>query len=105
MALALDLDDLTGVTASGLHLATLGAVWQAMLAGFAGVHECGGVLGLDPRLPAAWGSLELRFRCLGRAVRLTVRPDQVRVRTDGPLPVRLAGRDVTRVHGEAVFER
>lgn len=104
VALALDLDDLTGMTASGLHLATLGGVWQAMLAGFAGVRVHGGVLGIDPRLPAAWGSLELRFRCLGRAVRLAVRPDEVRVRTDGPLPVRLAGRDVTRVRREGIFE-
>ena len=36
MALALDLDDLTGMTSSGLHMASLGGVWQAVVAGLAG---------------------------------------------------------------------
>jgi trehalose/maltose hydrolase-like predicted phosphorylase len=35
MALALDLDDLTGMTSSGLHMANLGAAWQAVTAGMA----------------------------------------------------------------------
>ncbi|WP_024805024.1 glycoside hydrolase family 65 protein [Nocardia sp. BMG51109] len=35
-ALRLDLDDRTATTAAGLHMATLGGVWQALLVGFAG---------------------------------------------------------------------
>jgi len=99
IALALDLEDLTGTTAAGLHLATLGGVWQAMLAGFAGVRVHGGVLSLDPQLPTAWPSLELRFRCLGRKVRLLVTPDGVDVHTDRPLQVRLADQAPQSVTG------
>jgi trehalose/maltose hydrolase-like predicted phosphorylase len=99
IALALDLEDLTGTTAAGLHLATLGGVWQAVLAGFAGVRVRDGVLGVDPRLPTSWRSLELRFRCLGRRVRLLVTPDGTDVHTSRPLQVRLAGQAPRRVAG------
>ena len=51
---AIDLDDLTGTTAGGLHLATMGGLWQAFAFGFAGLRPRGGVLHLDPRLPPAW---------------------------------------------------
>jgi trehalose/maltose hydrolase-like predicted phosphorylase len=101
IALALDLEDLTGTTAAGLHLATIGGVWQAILAGFAGVRVRAGVLGIDPRLPTSWRSLELRFRCLGRRVRLLVTPDGIDVHTSRPLQVRLAGQAPRRVAGHA----
>jgi trehalose/maltose hydrolase-like predicted phosphorylase len=101
IALALDLEDLTGTTAAGLHLATFGGVWQAILAGFAGVRVRGGVLSLDPRLPTSWRSLEVRFCCLGRKVRLIVTPDGVDVNTDRPLQVRLAGQTPRRVAGHS----
>ena len=54
MALALDLDDLTRMTGSGLHMANLGGIWQAVVAaGLAGVRVRAGVLTVDPRLHAA----------------------------------------------------
>jgi trehalose/maltose hydrolase-like predicted phosphorylase len=90
VALAVDLRDLTGTTAAGLHLATLGGTWQAVLAGFAGVRVRDGVLRVAPHLPAAWQSLEVRFRCLGRHVRLVVRPGRAEISTDGPVTVRTA---------------
>lgn len=105
MALALDLDDLTGTTAAGLHVATLGGVWQAVLAGFAGLRVRDGVLGIDPRLPDAWRSLELRFRCLGRKVRLLVTPDAVEIQTDAALRVSLRGHPPRQVSGRATFIR
>jgi trehalose/maltose hydrolase-like predicted phosphorylase len=58
-----------------------------------------GVLGVDPRLPTSWRSLELRFRCLGRRVRLLVTPDGTDVHTSRPLQVRLAGQAPRRVAG------
>ena len=72
VALALDLDDLTGMTGAGLHMANLGGAWQAVASGFAGVRVRAGVLTVDPRLPGAWDGLQLRFRCLGRKVRLDI---------------------------------
>jgi trehalose/maltose hydrolase-like predicted phosphorylase len=100
-ALALDLDDLTGTTATGLHMATLGGVWQALLNGFAGARVRDGILCLDPRLPAEWGSLGLRFRCLGHRVRLDITREAVDVRTDGALRLRLGADDPQYVAGSA----
>ncbi|MEC3918703.1 glycosyl hydrolase family 65 protein [Nocardia sp. CDC160] len=91
-ALRLDLDDRSGSTASGLHLATLGGVWQAMLSGFAGARVHAGVLSLRPVLPRRWSRLGLAFRCLGRCVRLEVTPEGVGVHTDGPLRVAVGDR-------------
>jgi trehalose/maltose hydrolase-like predicted phosphorylase len=102
-ALALDLDDLTGMTGAGLHMANLGGVWQAVVAGIAGVRVRAGVLTVDPRLPAAWDGLQLRFRCLGRKVRLDITHDQAEIWADAPLAVALAGAAPCTVTGTATL--
>jgi trehalose/maltose hydrolase-like predicted phosphorylase len=102
-ALALDPDDLNGMTGAGLHMANLGGVWQAVVAGIAGVRVRAGVLTVDPRLPAAWGGLQLRFRCLGRKVRLDITHDRTGVWADAPLAVALAGAVPRTVTGTATL--
>jgi len=97
VALRLDLDDLTGMTGSGLHLATLGGVWQALLFGFAGARVDAGALSLDPHLPARWGSLRLRFRCLDRHVELRMTTDSTLVTISGPLSIRTPACNPIRV--------
>ena len=97
IALFLDLEDVNGTTAGGLHVATMGGVWQAVLTGFAGVRVRHGVLEIDPALPTAWPRLGVRFRCLGRRVRLDITPDIVDVRVDGPLRVDVDGRGAQTV--------
>lgn len=92
LALSLDLEDLTATTAAGLHMATLGGVWQCLLFGFAGLWVRGGCVDVDPCLPTAWPSLELRFHALGQRVRLRIDERDVRVQADGPLRVRIGGR-------------
>lgn len=104
IALRMDLDDQTGTTANGLHMATMGSVWQAFLFGFAGAWVRDGVLDLDPVLPSQWPQLQLRFRCLGRKVRLEIGHDCVEVAADGPLGVRLRGGEVTEVAGPTRFD-
>ncbi|WP_198347423.1 glycoside hydrolase family 65 protein [Nocardia terrae] len=100
-ALRLDLDDRSGNTASGLHLATMGGVWQAMLAGFAGVRVHGGVLSIRPVLPERWPGLGLAFRCLGRCVRVDITRAGVALRVDGPLTVAVGNRPARSVSGES----
>jgi len=103
MALELDLDDLTGMAGAGLHMANLGGIWQAVAAGMAGVRVRAGVLTVDPGLPAAWDGLHLRFRCLGRKVRLDITGDRTSVWADAPLAVALAGQAPRTVTGTATF--
>jgi trehalose/maltose hydrolase-like predicted phosphorylase len=99
-ALTLDLDDRTGTTAAGLHLATLGGVWQALLFGFAGARVRGECLHLDPRLPAAWPEFEIRFLALGRHIRLRVDAERAHLWSDGPVRVQLAGSWEIELPGE-----
>jgi len=77
VAARIDLDDLTRSTASGVHLATMGGVWQALVFGFAGVRPRGDALVVDPRLPPEWGAIELRLRFRGSPLRLRIDRDGV----------------------------
>jgi len=87
LAARLDLDDLTGTTAAGLHLATMGSLWQALIFGFAGLRPCRGRLTVDPRLPPSWAGLEARVRFRGRRLVATVGHDRLHLVADGPVPV------------------
>jgi trehalose/maltose hydrolase-like predicted phosphorylase len=103
VALRLDLDDLTGSTSSGLHMATFGGVWQALVFGFLGARVDSGALTLDPCLPSGWHTVTVRMRCLRRRVRVRVADGRVEVGTDGPLAVRLLGGPPVRVNGVAAL--
>ncbi len=89
LAARLDLDDLTGVTAAGLHLATFGGLWQAIALGFAGLRADRGVLRIDPHLPGAWPELTLRLQFGGRHVSITARHDRVTMTSSAPIKVAL----------------
>ena len=61
LAANIDRADLTGTTAGGVHLATMGGLWQALAYGFAGLRPQGSVLEIDPQLPGVWDALALRL--------------------------------------------
>src|ERR671936_1566693 len=82
MAARIDLDDLTGSTAGGLHLATMGGLWQALAFGFAGVRPYVDALIVDPRLPQEWNALELLLRFRGEPLQLRIDHDGVSARPD-----------------------
>jgi trehalose/maltose hydrolase-like predicted phosphorylase len=82
MAARMDLDDLTASTAGGLHLATMGGLWQALAFGFAGVRAHDGRLTVDPRLPPAWNALRLSLQYRGVPFRLHVEHGGVSVESE-----------------------
>jgi trehalose/maltose hydrolase-like predicted phosphorylase len=88
-----DLDDEAGRSADGLHVATMGSLWQAIVLGFAGLRPAGDELILDPHLPAAWSALEVPFRLRGRRVRIRIEQDRLKLRSDRPVTVRVAGAE------------
>jgi trehalose/maltose hydrolase-like predicted phosphorylase len=92
IAARLDLDDVTSTSAGGLHLATMGGVWQALAFGFLGLRAKPFGLAIDPRLPAAWSALSMRMRFRGRRVGIRATHDRVELSCDGPLVVCLAGQ-------------
>jgi trehalose/maltose hydrolase-like predicted phosphorylase len=68
----LDLDFDQGVTAAGgVHIATLGGIWQALVFGFGGMTVAGGEPRFTPRVPASWGSLRFRVRWRGILLEVT----------------------------------
>jgi trehalose/maltose hydrolase-like predicted phosphorylase len=87
----IDVDDLTGSTAGGLHLATMGGVWQALVYGFAGVRATASGLDVDPRLPEAWDALELRLKYRGHPMRIRVEHDRLDIEADPSVPVSVRG--------------
>jgi trehalose/maltose hydrolase-like predicted phosphorylase len=91
MAAYIDLHDTTSTTAGGVHIATLGGIWQAAVLGFCGVRPQGDALRVDPCLPREWNALEARMRFQGARVRVRVDSDTLRVTADRPVPV-FAGR-------------
>jgi trehalose/maltose hydrolase-like predicted phosphorylase len=72
IAARMDLDDLTGTTSGGLHLATMGGLWQALAIGFGGIRPRGDALLVDPRLPQEWNALEFGLHFRGRPLRLRI---------------------------------
>jgi trehalose/maltose hydrolase-like predicted phosphorylase len=96
IAARLDLDDLTGTTGGGLHLAAMGGTWQALAYGFLGLRADGDALSVDPCLPDEWEMLGLRFRFLGRSIDVRAEHDRVRIGCDKPLVIRLRGSFLRR---------
>jgi trehalose/maltose hydrolase-like predicted phosphorylase len=92
LAKALDIHDVAGTTADGLHLASLAGLWQALVQGFAGVRVTGpddDALVLDPHIPTHWDELCITCQWHGHRVSLRCRSDAVHVDSATPLRVQL----------------
>jgi beta-phosphoglucomutase family hydrolase len=96
--------DLDPNSAGGVRIAGLGALWQAVILGFAGLvlgHEA---LEIDPRLPPAWRSLSFRVNWRGRVVAITITGDTVQatlVQGD-VMDIRIAGASHKLMAGATV---
>jgi trehalose/maltose hydrolase-like predicted phosphorylase len=98
MAAAIDLADNMGNAAAGLHMATMGGLWQAAVMGFCGVQRRGEALRFDPQLPKAWKRVRmpLRFRGARLALDIRARRDGVDVGItveEAPVTMQLDGVD------------
>jgi len=62
----LDLNDLAGNTADGLHTANMGGVWLAVAFGFAGLNVKGEVPAAVPALPNNWKHLKMNISFRGK---------------------------------------
>jgi trehalose/maltose hydrolase-like predicted phosphorylase len=71
---AIDLGDAQVAIAGGVHIASLGGIWQMAVFGFAGLSLRSDVIALDPRLPVSWRSIGFNVQWRGR--RLKVRIEQ-----------------------------
>ena len=93
----IDLDDVTATTAGGVHLASMGASWQALAFGFAGLRPGADVLEVAPRLPVRWRSLAVPITFRGTRLRLRFHHDHVEVEADRPVRIRLDRAEPVRI--------
>ena len=72
-ACSVDLDDAHGNTADGIHVASCGGTWLALVAGFGGLRDSDGIVRFHPRLPAAWERLRFRVQVRGQRLDVDIR--------------------------------
>jgi trehalose/maltose hydrolase-like predicted phosphorylase len=87
LAGGVDLDNRMGNAADGVHIATMGGLWQAAVFGFGGVRADGDAVRIDPRLPAAWTRLTFPVRWRGTRIGVDVRAGVLELDLDGPAVV------------------
>jgi alpha,alpha-trehalose phosphorylase len=82
-AALVDLRDIQGDTAQGLHLASLAGAWHALVAGLGGLREEAAVLTLAPRLPGRLSRVAFRLRWQGAVVSVDIDRAQTRIELVG----------------------
>jgi len=67
-----DVADTHGNTADGIHVASCGGTWLALVAGFGGLRDADGDLRFAPRLPEAWSRLRFRIEVRGQVLEVDI---------------------------------
>jgi alpha,alpha-trehalose phosphorylase len=95
-ACAVDLADAHGNTADGIHIASCGGTWLALVAGFAGLRESGGEIAFHPRLPADWERLRFKVQIRGQLIEVDMshRHTAYRLLEGSGLMIRDRGEDL-----------
>ncbi|RLK47486.1 glycoside hydrolase family 65 protein [Microbacterium telephonicum] len=99
-----DLGDLHNNASDGVHVASAGGVWTALVSGFGGMRDHVGDLSFDPRLPADWPSLSYTLHWQGTPLKVRITADELRI-TAGegdPVPFSVRGDGYTVAAGETV---
>ncbi len=94
VAARVDLDNRTGSSDGGVHLAAMATVWHALVTGFAGVRPSRDSLVIDPVMPEQWNRYEVRVRFRGVPVRIVI-GDTVTVHTPAPVRIRFGAHEIT----------
>lgn len=82
-----DLGDLHHNASDGVHVASAGGVWTAVVAGFGGMRDHFGKLTFDPRLPASWDELAYTVHWHGTRLAVAVSRSELRIEAEGGLEV------------------
>lgn len=76
----IDLNFTQGVTAAGgVHSATLGGMWQALVFGFGGMYAGGDEPRFEPHVPQAWGTLRFSIGWRGRQLQIAAHATQAHI--------------------------
>ncbi|MCA9875284.1 MAG: hypothetical protein KC441_16550, partial [Anaerolineales bacterium] len=73
LAARADLRNPRGNAGDGIHAASAGGVWQALVFGFAGLRQEQGAFTLRPQLPRHWQRIAFNFRYRGEQKSVDIR--------------------------------
>jgi alpha,alpha-trehalose phosphorylase len=90
--LFVDLADLHHNAQDGVHVASAGGVWSALVYGFGGLRDHSGRITLDPRLPEDWDELVFRVTLKGSRLRVAVSQTSVHLSIEEGTEARLTVR-------------
>ncbi|MBD3241885.1 MAG: glycoside hydrolase family 65 protein, partial [Chitinivibrionales bacterium] len=96
-AMMMDLGDIGGNVKSGLHMASMGGTWMAIVNGIAGMRDYGGRLSFRPRLPRKIRAMRFPLTVQGRRI-------EVHLEHDMATYTLLAGRSLTITHFDQVVK-
>jgi alpha,alpha-trehalose phosphorylase len=103
-ALFVDLADTHGNTSDGVHVASAGGLWGAVVFGFAGMYDSGTTLSFEPRLPEQFEGISFRIQRHGS--RMVVDLDHegctVTVFDGPPVPIDTAGTTTDVAAGQSL---
>lgn len=101
-AIFVDLGDLHHNASDGVHVASAGGVWTALVSGFGGMRDHDGVLSFDPRLPQDWPELSYPLQWQGSSLQVTVTRNALRVevRSGAAVHFTVRGAEHTAAVGE-----
>jgi alpha,alpha-trehalose phosphorylase len=95
-ALMMDLGDIGGNVKSGLHMASMGGTWMAIVNGIAGMRDYDGQISFRPRLPGKIRLLRFRLTIRGQTIEVKMETRQVIYRL-------VEGEKITLHHGGHKF--
>ena len=100
--LYVDLGNLHANTKDGVHIASTGGVWSALVYGFGGFRDYEGRYSINPRLPDGWEELVYRITLHGCRIRVAIRRHSVELVVEEGLhdvgPIDVGGREVVVTH-------
>ena len=90
----------------GIHAASLGALWLAVIFGFSGITVTNGTLSISPRLPSAWEKISFPFIWKNHRLLfvLTKKRIVIKKETKETLPIFVNG-DQYQLEKELILER
>ncbi|MGV8894915.1 MAG: glycoside hydrolase family 65 protein [Rhodoglobus sp.] len=92
--LFVDLADLHRNASDGVHIASTGGMWSALVFGFGGLRDHEGQFTIDPRLPEGWTGLTYRIMVNGTRVRVDVTQPEITLTVEEGTSVQFTVRGV-----------
>lgn len=91
-ACRLDIGENIHSSDEGIHSAAIGAIWLAIINGFAGVNTRGNILKVSPKLPEEWNSIRFNFTYKGEVLKFNISKDSIgieREKQGNPLEINI----------------